>query len=359
MIRSKKAKYFLYTGLVSAISFPGISHAQSNDTVNIGLNVSWPGFSFLEVARQKGLADDYDLNLTIFEDPLGGHSALASGEIDVYLSTAEYTPFAISRGLDTVLVSHLNISYGVDKILAAEPMNSDELKGMKVGAPQAYIGEILMGMWLDREGLAPDDVEWVNLNADEAVGPVMSGDLAASYMYEPWVTRVLDNLDTAEIVADTGESYYLDTGIFMDAMYMNKSFISEDRQAALDMIKARFDALQYWNENTEEVNQIFADYLGWSVEDIESIMGTNGKYLDDGLYMLDFNEAAQICGALDGDPPHGIDNGAIIDSVELTNEWWVKLGLMEEMHDPEAGVDCSLVQELADNDYRQSMSAHE
>ncbi|WP_148252177.1 ABC transporter substrate-binding protein [Aidingimonas lacisalsi] len=359
MAGTKKTTRFLLLGLVSTLAIPGISQAQEDKTVNIGLNVSWPGFSFLEVARQKGLADDYDLNLTIFEDPLGGHSALASGEIDVYLSTAEYTPFAISRGLDTVLVSHLNISYGVDKILAAEPMNSDELKGKKVGAPQAYIGEILMGMWLDREGLTPDDVEWVNLNADEAVGPVMSGDLAASYMYEPWVTRVLDNLDTAEIVADTGESYYLDTGIFMDAMYMNKEFIDESRQAAIDMIKARFDALQYWNDNTAEVNQLFSDYLGWSVADIESIMGTNGKYLDDGLYMLDFNEAARICGALDGDPPHGIENGAIIESVELTNEWWVKLGLMDEVHDPAAGVDCSLIQELADSGYRQSMSAHD
>lgn len=341
----------------SCMILPGVSAAQENGRINIGLNVSWPGFSFLEVARQKDLAGDYELNLTIFEDPLGGHAALAAGQIDVYLSTAEYTPFAISRGTDTVLVSHLNISYGVDKVLIADNMSADELKGQKVAAPQAYIGEILMGMWLDREGLKPDDVEWVNLNADEAVGPVMSGDLAAAYMYEPWVTRVMDNLDTAEIAANTAEPYYLDTGIFMDAMYMNKTFISEKRQAAMDIIRARFDALQYWHENTEEVNQLFADYLQWSVADIESVVGTNGKYLDDGLYMLDFNETAQICGVLDGEPPHGIENGSIVQSVERTNEWWVTLGLMDEVHDAEKGVDCSLIVDLADEGYRQSMSA--
>lgn len=341
----------------SAMTLPGVSAAQDGETINIGLNVSWPGFSFLEVARQKGLAGNHDLNLTIFEDPLGGHAALAAGQIDVYLSTAEYTPFAIERGTDTVLVSHLNISYGVDKVLIAEDMTAEELKGQKVGAPQAYIGEILMGMWLDKEGLTPDDVEWVNLNADEAVGPVMSGDLAAAYMYEPWVTRVLDNLDTAEIAADTAEPYYLDTGIFMDAMYMNKTFIKEQRKAAVDMIRARFDALQYWHDHTEEVNQLFSDYLQWPVSDIESVVGTNGKYLDDGLYMLDFDETARICGALDGEPPHGIEQGSIVQSVARTNEWWVKLGLMDGVQDAAKGVDCSLIADLVDSGYRQSMSA--
>lgn len=341
----------------SAMTLPGVSAAQDSETINIGLNVSWPGFSFLELARQKGLAGNHDLNLTIFEDPLGGHAALAAGQIDVYLSTAEYTPFAIERGTDTVLVSHLNISYGVDKVLIAEDMTAEELKGQKVGAPQAYIGEILMGMWLDKEGLTPDDVEWVNLNADEAVGPVMSGDLAAAYMYEPWVTRVLDNLDTAEIAADTAEPYYLDTGIFMDAMYMNKTFIKEQRKAAVDMIRARFDALQYWHDHTEEVNQLFSDYLQWPVSDIESVVGTNGKYLDDGLYMLDFDETARICGALDGEPPHGIEQGSIVQSVARTNEWWVKLGLMDGEQDAAKGVDCSLIADLVDSGYRQSMSA--
>lgn len=341
----------------SAMTLPGVSAAQDSETINIGLNVSWPGFSFLEVARQKGLAGNHDLNLTIFEDPLGGHAALAAGQIDVYLSTAEYTPFAIERGTDTVLVSHLNISYGVDKVLIAEDMTAEELKGQKVGAPQAYIGEILMGMWLDKEGLTPDDVEWVNLNADEAVGPVMSGDLAAAYMYEPWVTRVLENLDTAEIAADTAEPYYLDTGIFMDAMYMNKTFIKEQRKAAVDMIRARFDALQYWHDHTEEVNQLFSDYLQWPVSDIESVVGTNGKYLDDGLYMLDFDETARICGALDGEPPHGIEQGSIVQSVAQTNEWWVKLGLMDGVQDAAKGVDCSLIADLVDSGYRQSMSA--
>ena len=39
-----------------------------------------------------------------------------------------------------------------------------------------------MGLFLDKNGILPGEVNWVNLNADEAVGPMMSGDLAAAYV---------------------------------------------------------------------------------------------------------------------------------------------------------------------------------
>jgi NitT/TauT family transport system substrate-binding protein len=77
------------------------------------------------------------------------------------------------------------------------------------------------------------------------------------------------------------------------------------------------------------------------------------------MYMLDFNEVARICGVMEGEPPFGIDNGSMRDIVELTNEWWIKLDLMDEMlENPEKTYDCSLLQDLADGGYRQSLSAN-
>ncbi|MGB8815413.1 MAG: ABC transporter substrate-binding protein, partial [Paracoccaceae bacterium] len=157
--------------------------AFANEAVNVGVCVSWPGYGMLEVARQKGLIEGYDLNITIFEDPVGGHAALAAGQIDVYGCTADYIPVAVDSGLDVVNVAYLNPSFGVDHIILAPDQTVADLKGKKVAAPQAYIGQLLMGVWLDSQGIAPADVEWVNLNADEAVGPMLSGDLAAAYMY--------------------------------------------------------------------------------------------------------------------------------------------------------------------------------
>ncbi|MGB2167304.1 MAG: hypothetical protein ACPH3M_08760, partial [Candidatus Puniceispirillales bacterium] len=197
----------------------------------------------------------------------------------------------------------------------------------------------------------------VNLNADEAVGPMMSGDLAAAYMYEPWISNVIENRPGTRSAIDTADADMLKTGIFMDVMYMNTDFIKNRRSVAVDMLKARWDAVQYWHDNTKEVNQLFADYLQWPAEDIGYVIGTNGKYFEGGIYMYDFDESARACGVLDGDPPFGLPNGSMADVVSLTNEWWIKLGLMSNSHDATKGIDCSLMADLVDQGYRQSISA--
>jgi len=334
-----------------------VTTATAKEKVNIGICVSWPGYAMFEVVRQKNLAPDYELNLTIFEDPIGGHSALAAGQLDVYVCTGDYTPLIIDSGTNVANVTFMNPSYGVDHIILAPHVKAGELKGKKVSAPQAYIGHLLMGLWLDSQGYTPDDVEWVNLNADEAVGPMLSGDLAAAYMYEPWISKVMAAQPGSASVVDTANPAMAKTGLFMDVMYMNTNFIKNRRQAALDMLRARWEGVGYWHQHTDEVNAMLAEYLKWPKGDIDAVIGTNGKDADGGIYMYDFNEAAQVCGVLPGDPPFHIGNGSMPAVVKLTNEWWVKLGLMKKVHDPAAGIDCSLMADLVKSGYRQSFSA--
>lgn len=340
-----------------SVSFGLMAQSSAKENVNVGICVSWPGYAMFEVVKQKNLAPDYDLNLTIFEDPIGGHSALAAGQIDIYLCTGDYTPLTIDSNTPVANVAFLNPSYGVDHIILSPEENVNSLKGKKVSAPQAYIGHLLMGLFLDKNGISPDDVEWVNLNADEAVGPMMSGDLAAAYMYEPWISNVIENRPGTKSAIDTADADMLKTGIFMDVMYMNTDFIKNRRSVAVNMLKARWDAVQYWHDNTEEVNQLFADYLQWPAEDIGYVIGTNGKYFEGGIYMYDFDESARACGVLDGNPPFGLPNGSMADVVSLTNQWWIKLGLMSNSHDAAKGIDCSLMADLVDQGYRQSISA--
>jgi NitT/TauT family transport system substrate-binding protein len=187
---------------------------------------------------------------------------------------------------------------------------------------------------------------------------MMSDDLSAAYMYEPWITNVLEAKPGAASAVNTADPEMMRTGIFMDAIYMNKNFIEEDRQRALDVLKARWDGVGYWNANTEAVNAALADFLQWPAEDIGYVIGTDGKSLLGGIYMFDFDESARICGILDGDGPFGMANGSMVDTVALTNEWWIKLGLMENEIDPAAGIDCSLMADLLASGYRQELTAN-
>jgi len=334
------------------------SSASFADDVNVGICVSWPGYAMLQVASANGLVPDHDLNFTIFEDPLGGHAALAAGQIDVYGCTADYTPLIADRGTDVVNVAFTNPSYGVDHVILAPDIDPAAIVGKKVAAPQAYIGHLLMGIWLDSLGVTPDQVEWVNLNADEAVGPMLSGDLAAGYMYEPWISKVIEASPGSKSAVDTGDADVLQTGIFMDALYMNSNFIAEKRDIALEILKARWEGVGYWNQNVPEVNAALAEFLQWPAEDIGFVIGTDGKSFEGGIYMFDFDESARLCGVLDGDGPFGMKNGSMVESAALTNEWWVKLGLMDKTVDVTKAIDCSLMADLVEAGYRQALTAN-
>ena len=127
----------------------------------------------------------------------------------------------------------------------------------------------------------------------------------------------------------------------MDVMYMNTNFMQAEISCC-DM-PGRWDAVQYWHDNTE-VNQLFADYLQWPAEDIGYVIGTNGKFFDGGIYMYDFNDLPVPTGLME--IPVWAAQWLNEDVVSLTNEWWIKLGLMSKSHDAEKGIDCSLMSDL-------------
>lgn len=330
------------------------SGSAAAEKVRIGSAVSWPGYSLLHLAQVKGLAPDLDMDIIILDDPLNGHSMLAAGQLDVYESTVDYIPIAVENGLKVKNVTYSNISYGVDQVVTAPGIETaDDIRSKKVAAPEAFIGQLLVGQWLDSRGVGVDEVQWVNLNADEAVGAIMAGDIAVAYEYDPWATQVIDNLAGSKRAAKSSESMFLKGAMYADSIFMSDDFIANHRETAKKVIQARWDARKWWTEHPEEGNQIIADYLKWPVTDVEYVVGKSGKMLDDGtLYMYDFMEAARFCGATEGNPPFDQVNGQIYETVKLTNEWWMKLGLMKAMHDPKDGVDCSLMKELVDSGYR-------
>jgi len=342
--------------LLPLMAFSMVSEAAAKEKLRIGIAVSWPGYAFLKLAQDKGMLDAYDVEITTYEDPIAGHNQLAAGNIDVYGSTLDYIPIAVENNLPIVNVAFTNPSYGVDQVVLAPDVKASEVKGKKVAAPEAFIGHVLVGAWLEQNGIKPGDVNWVNLNADEGVGPMISGDIAAAYMYEPWTSKLTGAVPGIQIVADTSQDHYKKMGLFGDSIYMNTNFIKSHRKAALDVLKARWDAVQYWHDHTAEVNKMWAEYLQWPVADIEFVTGTNGKFFLGGIYMFDFNESAQFCGSIAGEPPFGSNDG-FKTAVKTTNAWWVKLGVMKSMQDPAKGIDCSLMSELAKGGYSQSIQA--
>ena len=329
-----------------------VSSANAEETVRIS-GLTWPGYGFWYIAIEKDLAPNLDIDYQRIEDPYESFNLVAADQMDVVSSTVEFTPIGVARGMPLRVVAFANLSYGTDKIVVAPGIEgAHDLKGEDVAVLEGGLAQIFVAMWLEQNGLKFDDVNYVNIIADDAFAAMVGGSVAASEFWEPYGSNVLRALPGSSVAAQSREPYWLQNAVIADGLFMNAKFIEERRDVARDTLKALYDAISWWKANPAEGNQIIADGMRMSLEDVELVIGKDGTGLDGGLYVYDFMEAARFCGAAPGEPPFNQINGQMDDHWRLMSEWWLRFGLIDKIESPEKGVECELHRELYEAGYR-------
>lgn len=313
--------------------------AGAKESVNVSL-FSWPGYGFWFIAKEKNLAPDLDLNISIIEDPYESFSLMAAGKLDVSSSTAEYGPIAADKNIPIRMVAYTNPSYGTDKIILAPGITgAAQLKGKSLAVLEGGLSQIFMGMWLEQNGVSVKDVKFVNLVMDDAVGAMLGGTVAGGEYWEPFGGHVLQAMPKATVAVRSSDPGWFQNGILADGMYMNEQFISRRPKVAALAMKAYFDAVDYWKAHPAEANAIIAKGLKFDVKDVEEVLGKDGKIYKGGIVVFDREQAGRFMGLLAGDPPLGMHHNEIADQWKTVSEWWVKFGLIKAVQPPTAGID--------------------
>ena len=340
--------------LFAAVLVSGASSSlAAKEEVRIA-GLTWPGYGFWLIAQEKGLAPDLEISYQAIEDPYQSFSLATAGQLDVVSSTIEFAPIAAAEGMPIKLVAYGNISYGTDKIVVGPGIESAaDLAGKKVAVLEGGLAQLYMAIWLEQNGVAYDQVEYVNLIMDDAASAMIGGDVAAAEFWDPFGPQVLKSRPDTRLAADSREPFWLENALIADALFMNADFIEQRREVALKTMRALYDAIAWWQENPEEGNRIIAEGMKMSMDDVVMVIGADGTGKDGGLYPYTFLEAARFCGAAPGDPPFGQSNGQIEDHWRMTNEWWLKFGQMSKTVEPSAGIDCSLLGDLHQSGYGQ------
>ena len=340
----------LALGALTLAALPLAAEAKENVRIS---GLTWPGYGFWYIAAEKNLAPDLDFTYQRIEDPYESFNLVTAGQMDVVSSTVEFTPVGVERGMPLKLVAFANLSYGTDKIVVAPGIEeAKDLVGKEVAVLEGGLAQIYMAMWLEQNGVKFDSVKYRNIIADDAFAAMVGGSVAASEFWEPYGTNTLKALPGSKVAAQSREPYWLKHGVVADGLFMSSAFTTERRDVARKTLKAMYDAISWWKENPAEGNQIIADGMKMSLDDVELVLGKDGSRVDGGLYVYDFMEAAQFCGAAPGNPPFDQKNGQMSDHWNLVSEWWLKFGLIKKIESPDTGVECDLHRELYEAGYK-------
>ena len=169
-----------------------------------------------------------------------------------------------------------NLSHGTDKIvLRLEIKEALDLK--KVAVMVGRLPQIMIGIYLEKNGLPFDSVEYVNVIMDQATAAMISGTVGGAELWESFGTQSLKAIEGAKVVASTADPEWTQNALIADAHFINTDWAKNNRGVPLKALKAMYDVIGYRKKNPEEANRIIADRMKMSVADVDLVIGKDGN----------------------------------------------------------------------------------
>ncbi len=177
-----KLKTVMAAGILGLMSLGAVTAAP----IKIGYS-DWPGYTVLEVAKQKGWFKDagLDVDLVWFEySP--SIDAFAAGKVDGVTIVAGDDMVTGASGAKSKIVCLIDYSEGSDMIVGMPGIESvKDLKGKKVGVELTLVEHELLLQALKVNGLSQSDVTLVGTATDKTPQALQSGQVAAIGAWYP------------------------------------------------------------------------------------------------------------------------------------------------------------------------------
>jgi NitT/TauT family transport system substrate-binding protein len=218
-----KVKTVLAAGLLGLMSLGAVTAAP----IKIGYS-DWPGYTVLEVAKQKGWFKDagLDVDLVWFEySP--SIDAFAAGKIDGVTIVAGDDMVTGASGAKSKIVCLIDYSEGSDMIVGAPGVNSiKDLKGKKVGVELTLVEHELLLQALKENGMSQSDVELVGTATDKTPQALQSGQVAAVGAWYPISGQALKTVPGSKKLYTSADA----KGLVFDVIAVNPTSYAQHKE---------------------------------------------------------------------------------------------------------------------------------
>jgi NitT/TauT family transport system substrate-binding protein len=226
----------------------------------------WVGFGPLFIAKEKGFFDreGVEVELIRIEEHTTQYAGLFSGQIDAAAAAFQDAPvFSDPDEPPLVCVLMLDESRGADGILAARDIQSiADLKGRSVAVLHGSVSHFYLSILLTEAGLTQDDLEIMDLSAEDAGEAFMMQEVDAAVTWEPWLTQGRTT-DHGHLLTDSSER----PGLIVDGLLTKADVFAARRDDFRAVARAWDAAVGYVETNPGEAIAIMARHVGGWLED--------------------------------------------------------------------------------------------
>jgi NitT/TauT family transport system substrate-binding protein len=283
-----------------------------------------------------------DVEFVLLEDPSAKLAAFIKGDIDIMWDTVDSFAREASelkeKGLKARAIIQEDWSRGGDGIVALKTIKSvEDLKGKRIATTKFTPSHWLLLFLLAQSGLSPQDRAQIENNlvwADEApkaAAMFKAGKVDAAVTWEPDLSgAVTARQNEAHVLVSTTAA----THVIADTLVARQQLLDEAPKSVQSFVAGWFDAISVMKEDPQGTNQIIADALKLTTDDVSGMLS--------GLKLTPFADNALFFG-LSGPKAYfdTLFNGAFII--------WRKKGVVTAVVDAPDFKDQRFVASLAGN----------
>jgi ABC-type nitrate/sulfonate/bicarbonate transport system substrate-binding protein len=239
----------------------------------------------LQVAKAKGFftAEGVDAEVTVFTTGATATEAFRAGRGD-FISAGDLPSAAMWKTGNVIGLAPLSSDTEIFGIVGKKDINSPrDLRGRKVATRMGSTGEFLLYRYLASGGLAPSEVNAIDLAPPEMVISMVHGDIDAFAWLAPFTTRAINTGTNIKLLASA--KGLANNRIILSA---SKSFIDRQPDLVRKVLRATYRAIEFVRTNPEEATKLWADAVQGDVKQslpvvrlINYDMTFNNEFVDD------------------------------------------------------------------------------
>ncbi len=263
-----KTKKFLFVAsgvaaavILSLILWPGQPPKFSGEIERIRLGApATESSALIFIADRKGFFKDYGLEVSIKEYEAGelAFAGMENDEVDI----AAATGFVLAtrsfhrkdlRGIATIAATN-NIELITDRRKGIKSIEG--LRGKKIGNLRGSVMEFFLEVFLEDQGVSPDQVRMVYLNPSESYNVLSENYVDAVVTFTPYSSAVREKLGAEALswpLQEERDYYFVLTG--------KETFLQNHRSAAERLIRALIEAERFTREHESEAREILRTIL--------------------------------------------------------------------------------------------------